>query len=1013
MRLEETLVEYPIIEKLKSIGWEYDENLKSPDTPILVDTLRRKIKEINDDVELTENDIKTVINELQNLPITQSKKRNILRFYKFGIPIKTEKEKILKNIKLFDFKNPERNDFTFTNQFEFYGKEKIRLDIILFVNGIPLVNIECKNPYTNKSDYLSAYKQIKRYERTAEELYKYIQIGIAFAEKVKYFPIVPNVENVKLETWKAENLSDEEAIFTMLYPETLLDIIANFILIREFRGEMTKVITRYMQYRAVNKIFQRVMDNLNGKTNKNKGLIWHWQGSGKTLSMIFAARKIYYELGNPTIFFIVDRQDLERQLDEELKSLDLGFEHEKIDSISKLVDVLTHDGGKGKRGVFLTLIHKFNLEKLFLERVGEISKRKDIICFLDEVHRSQYGLLASKLKNVLKNAFFFGFTGTPISIQERDTFREFGYISEDEPFLDKYFMDQAEKDEFIVPIIYELRKEKVKLEGEPKLEKLLKEYLEETMKTNLDIEDLTEEEKEELGEAVKRKINEITVILENPNNIKLICQDIANHYKQNFDGKFKGLIVTASRKACVRFKKMIDHYLPPEYSEVVMTFDKDDEEINEYARELTGKYKIKDLEEITKTIIENYKKKEYPKLLIVTDMLITGFDEPKLGVLYLFKPLKDHRLLQTISRVNRPYKEKHAGLVVDYAGIFKYIEKALSIYRDEDIETIKESIVDKNKEWEKLKELLKELLKMFGNLVGRFDKESLEKAFRIVINNQDEFSSLYRELRRTFEFLGSDPRIVEVEEQYKWLSLLYDRYKKLLRPDVDEREIEQYLTKTLEIIQNLVLPIGIKPPKVREFDLQELTQNSRVISLDYDYIKDIRSLESISESEKYIGIVNTLKYISATKSKNPVYKIVAERVKRIIERWEEGEEILNLRGEIEETLRYIEEKEKEREESKLNDLEFGVKLVILEKVGKTKINIQEHEAEAIAKELFSKIKDKLYRNWQHNSNLYREISREVGDFLVKLKPKYQIPYEEFKELRDSILSLVSEYEPEN
>jgi type I restriction enzyme R subunit len=280
-------------------------------------------------------------------------------------------------------------------------------------------------------------------------------------------------------------------------------------------------------------------------------LIWHWQGSGKTLTMIFSAHKLYFELGKPTIFFIVDRRDLERQFNEELSALDLNFSFEKIESINALKEVLIYDDYRGKRGVFLTLIHKFNLDEEFLlgelEEKGEIKKRKDVICFLDEVHRSQYGRLAMKMKNVLQNAFFFGFTGTPISYADRDTYKQFGYISDEdkELYLDKYFMDEAEKDGFVVPIIYELRKEKIGLKDED-----IEWYLE-----KVDAEDIGDEmELKQVKDEVRKRLNEIKVFLENPKEIEEICKDLANHFNENFDGKFKGLIVTGSRKACVRYK---------------------------------------------------------------------------------------------------------------------------------------------------------------------------------------------------------------------------------------------------------------------------------------------------------------------------------------------------------------------------------------------------------------------------------------------------------------------------
>jgi type I restriction enzyme R subunit len=996
-QLEKKLVEEWVIEKLKEKGWNYVEAEKlerlSFDEPLLIEDLKRKILEINKDTELTEDDLNLVINKLRYTSTDQNGHKEILKYLKYGVPIRTEKERIVKYIQLFDYKNFQNNDFVVTNQFKFVGRENIRLDILLIANGIPLVNIECKNPYTDKKDYFDAYKQIKRYEKTAPELYKYIQIGVGFAEVVKYFPIVPWLDDVRQEVWKWEGYKEDEAIFEMLKPETLLDIVRSFIFIREFRGEMTKVVTRYMQYRAANKIYQRVIDNLQGKTEKNKGLIWHWQGSGKTLTMIFSAHKLYFELGKPTIFFIVDRRDLERQFNEELSALDLNFGFEKIESINALKEVLIYDDYRGKRGVFLTLIHKFNLDEEFLlgelEEKGEIKKRKDVICFLDEVHRSQYGRLAMKMKNVLQNAFFFGFTGTPISYADRDTYKQFGYISDEdkELYLDKYFMDEAERDGFVVPIIYELRKEKIGLKDED-----IEWYLE-----KVDAEDIGDEmELKQVKDEVRKRLNEIKVFLENPKEIAEICKDLADHFKENFDGKFKGLIVTGSRKACVRYKKSLDNYLPSEYSEVVMTFNQDDEEeIQEYRRKLIERFKINDTNEIIAQIIEKFRKEEYPKLLIVTDMLITGFDEPKLGVLYLHKLLKNHRLLQTIARVNRPYLEKVAGLIVDYVGIFKFIEKAFRFYLEKEEEGIKKEIKNKVEIFEEFLKILEKIKAIFDGLIGNFDRDVFEKALEMILKDEEienKFVLLYKELRRWFEMLVSDERIIKYLTDYKWLTALYERYKKItIKPDEKEK-VEKFFDQTIRIIHELIEVKGIIP-KIKP----------SVIDLNY-----IRSLKysDLTEEEKTIGTLYALKHICVLSSKNPVYKSIAERVKELIEKWQKDEiDYTNLGVEIEKILTYIEEKEKERAETKLNEIEFGVKL-ILENFEK----IRKEESEGIAKEIYKKIESLLSPGWSKNPALLREVSRRIREYLAEIKTKYNLTYEKFDKLFQEVFDFVSTYE---
>jgi type I restriction enzyme R subunit len=1001
LNLEKKLVEDYVLESLTKKGWVYKKpeelSRDSLDEPLLISNLKQKIVEINKDVELTEDDFKKVLSELQTAFSDQNGHKKILSFYKYGVPIKTEKERVVKYIQLFDYKNFTSNEFIVSNQFSFYGKEKIRLDIILFINGIPLVNIECKNPYSEKTTYFDAYKQIKRYEKTAQELYKYIQIGVGYAEKVRYFPIVPWLDDVKQELWRWEEFKEEDAIFEMLSPFTLIDIVKNFIFMREFRGEITKVITRYMQYRAANKIYHRAVDYINGKTNKNKGLIWHWQGSGKTLTMIFAAHKLYFDLGKPTIMFIVDRRDLERQFSDELSSLDLNFSFEKIESVDNLKEVLTFDNFKGKRGVFLTLIHKFNLEDEFiinkLKNYAEVVKRKDIICFLDEVHRSQYGLLALKMGNVLSKACFFGFTGTPISKKERNTYEKFGYINpkDKEFYLDRYFIDEAEKDGFVVPIVYELRKEEIRLKkGVSK--KDLEWFFE-----KVDIEDISDEnELKELKKMVRKRINEITAILENEKNIDVICEDIAKHYTKNFDGKFKGLIVAGSRRATVKFKKYLDKYLDERYSEVVITFGGEDKEIEEYKNKLIEKYQIAETEEIIKNVIEKFKKEEYPKILIVTDMLITGFDEPKLAVMYLYKILKDHRLLQTIARVNRPYYEKPAGLVVDYVGIFKYIVKALKSYSTVDSKGIISKIRPIDELLDRFVEILMLLKNSFGKLVGNFDRDSFDKAIELLKmpNVAESFVSLYFELRKLFEFLvAKDKRVLKYVSEYKWYSCLYEYYKKLMKLEIDEEKVEKFFNETIKIVHQVIEPTGLESLKPKVVDL--------------NYIKKIKD-SNLSERQKIVGILNALRYICTLKQKNPIYKSIADRVKKLIEEWQQkGKDILKFAPTVEEILNYINEKEEEKQKTNLTEEEFAIKLVF-ENVLVEKYKLQEKEVLDLTHNLYEKIKNDLYPDWNKNPAISKLVEKKIREFLAEIKPKYNITYEDFENLHKEIFGAIYE-----
>ncbi|MEM2144992.1 MAG: HsdR family type I site-specific deoxyribonuclease, partial [Candidatus Jordarchaeaceae archaeon] len=483
MFTEKSLVEDYFVQKLQGKGWSFvpAENLEreSLEEPTLTANLIRALKSLNTEIGIGDEEIKQVVNELKLKSSGIEGAKQILNFLKFGVPVKFEKERVVKYVKVFDYEHIEKNEFIVSRQvIHRSGDKEIRNDLILYINGIPLVNIECKNPASFSENWYDAYKQIKDYERTIPELYKYVQIGVAAEQIAKYFPIVPwqQEEEIKIHEWREPLKDSIDSTIEMLSPDVLLNIIRNYLFFRLEFGSATKVVPRYMQYRAAEKIVSRVINYIRGTDSKNKGLVWHWQGSGKTLTMIFAANKLYHagELENPTIFFIVDRQELEEQLYQEFAALDMT-KPETIDSIDALRRILKHDEGKGKRGILITLIHKFRPEELqeLQKELENLSKsretiltRRNVVAFIDEGHRTQYGILAAQMRLILRNASFFAFTGTPISKRGRDTYLEFSYPPE-EKYQDKYFITDSIEDGFTVKISYQPRLEKdVHLEKE-------------------------------------------------------------------------------------------------------------------------------------------------------------------------------------------------------------------------------------------------------------------------------------------------------------------------------------------------------------------------------------------------------------------------------------------------------------------------------------------------------------------------------------------------------------------
>jgi len=1001
---ESLIVEDYFVKRLEEKGWRFvpadDLERDSYEEPLLIPNLVRALNKINRESGIGNEEINKVINELKLTGTGVEGAKRILNFYKFGVPVKFEKEKVVKYVQVFDFGEIENNEFIVTRQVYYQGKDRIRTDIILYVNGIPLVDIECKNPTNISESWFNAYKQIKDYEKTVPELYKYIQIGVAAESQARYFPVVPwqKEEEVKTHEWKVGAIHELplqnslDSTIEMLSKDTLRDIIKNFLFFRVEFGNATKVITRYMQYRAANRMVERVIRNLRGEEDKDKGLIWHWQGSGKTLTMIFAANKLYYmkELENPTIFFIVDRVELEDQLYKEFYSLDL-VEPEIIGTVWDLKQLLKFDDYRGKRGVFIILIHKFRLEELKevyreLEKVSKrketIMNRKNVIAFVDEGHRTQYGLLATQMKAVLKNAFFFALTGTPISKRGRDTYLEFSYPPE-EPYLDRYFITDSIKDDFTVKIVYQPR-----LEKEVHLDK---DQLEAFLET--EFEELPEEIREGVEERVKKRLNAIKVIFENETRIKTIAEDISQHFKNNVDGKFKAMVVAGSRNACEVYKRELDKHLPKEYSEIEMTYTKRDKpEILQYAAEKRVRYGGKDIDDIRKDEIEKFKEEEFPKILIVTDMLLTGFDAPILQVMYLDKLLKEHRLLQAVARTNRPFNDlKEAGIVIDYVGMLKEFKKAFEMYSEEDItgalysyESVKEDFVT----------LINEIFEMLREVPRGYERENLLQAIEVLTSDEEkekEFVENYKNLRKTFELLGPNEIKLEYFEDYKWISAIYTFYMKMvIQKPIYEGYVQKYYDKTVRFIH-------------RATEIERLEKELPIIAFDEEYLEELEEKVK-SRKEKAANILFTLnRLVLVERHRTPVYESLVEKVERLLEMWREKTrdyERIYIEGvKAINEISYLFARQKSLN---FSDLEYSMLLEIEKK-------FKSDGFERLIKDLSKRLEKYMFFGWFNQITVKKEVEREIRRFVRGMKAKYNLSLNEMNDLHEKLLESVKNY----
>ncbi|MBC7328465.1 HsdR family type I site-specific deoxyribonuclease, partial [bacterium] len=974
---EKGTVEDFIVKELQALGWRFVEpreinSLRDGDTqqPILTTTLKNSLRRINKKLNLSDANINFVIDSLiKFIPSNIEGVRRFLDFFKNGILVPLSKEKKQEVVKLVDFDNPQANEFLFTRQFTLESlTSSIRADILLFINGIPLVLIECKSPTREEISWLDAYRQIKRYEETVPELFKYVQFSIATdGITTRYFPnsFAPeSEEQTSLSEWKdpypfePQDFKDDYlkiTIYGMLHPQNLLDLIENFIFIRKREDRLSKVMARYQQFRASNKIFRRVVDTLLGKDNKKFGLIWHWQGSGKTYTMAFSAWKLFHcpQTERPSIFVMVDRKDLEEQIEKDFAFI--GIPIERIPSIEKLIETLQW-GGEGKRGIFLVTVEKFRQKEFEeIERTGfelEI-KRENVIILADEVHRTQYGKFRTLWSHIFKNAFVFGFTGTPLSKPERNTFQKF--CPPDELYLDRYSMADSLKDGFTVPLSYQARLPQYHLKFE-ELEAFAK--FEEGM-----IEQLSPEELK----ALKKKVRVIKAFAKKPERIESIAGDIAEHFKEIVKPTgLKAMVVAIDREACVLYKNALDKLLPPEESEIVMTFNPNDESpIRDYLLRLENKYLSSEIKHIHDRIIYDFKVKENPKILIVTDMLITGFDSPNLWTMYLDKPLREHRLLQAIARTNRPYLTKRFGLINDYIGVLSELQRALEKFEASDASRLKVVIRDLEDEKKEFERLLFELLEIFEGIKLEDTRESLESAMERLMDPDTAgiFEEKMRELMRYYEMLGGEAFLKSYLKAYDWLLRIFIAYnKKYYRTNIDELKIEELSRKAIQRIQQTV-------------DIKEIEKSYPILEIDDELLKKLGSISRDDPSGVIEVIANVRRGITNLVNEHPSSYFLSNLRQEI----EAVYEALRFRKiEVEEAYNRIKELSEEVIKWKDEEKEIGKEKHPIYEAIKSKLpNKEKGEILQFVDSLLSHLRDKklLFNGWHLQKSVRMDVLR--------------------------------------
>ncbi len=934
-----------VLQGLESCGWQDGRSLVQfePYSDIggfyVRDVLQKKVMELNknifDSLEMYERE------ELWDKVMSALETSNpvwLLDALKYGVEVIYKRRRL--RLRLFDYENPANNIYFYLQEVVFVGeKDRVRPDITLFVNGLPLVIIEVKDKYIEGS-FRKAVAQINRYEQECPRLFSFVQLGVAYGDEVRYMGVWPNVNmedrnGRKMFVWRDEQ-EKKSNIMDLLQVKRILPFIYDYVF---FAGEETdkglfKIVARYVQYYATEKAFKRARLYVDGKSEERKGLIWHWQGSGKTFAMFFLAQKFfsYAYQKEPIVFFILDRRDLVRQLFTELGQIHFAFKSrfKKVETVKDLIRILKdirqaeESGNLAHRGLYVTTLQKFRVDEdveksidKFIKKYGEIEKR-EILLLVDEAHRSIFGDTGALVQRVFKNALWFGFTGTPILQREKNTFDYFAYPDKEEYYLDRYFISQSIKDKFTLPIAYTAIKEK---KADVLLDmKDIKEFVREWDKYG----DL-EEGETKVSAEVKRKINNRRIFLGNPERIKKMANYIAERIEQDTeDFLFKAMVVAVDRKACVQYKKELDRALQEKFgsqakswSEIVMSYQQNetDNKINKYVKEVSDRYEEREPDKVNRAIVERFKKKADPRILIVTDMLLTGFDAPDVKVMYLDKPLYGHRLLQAIARVNRLLAEKgkRFGLIVDSIGILGYINQTMEFYNsfvsDEALkEDFKQNLLrntDKilsefEKEIKSVKDELKNLRFRGEDLFVDVEKtvQAVEDRDILVWNDIDEKlgkialylfdeevmddDSMYlrklwgrlRHLLQLYVSLGAHPNKVDYIREVGVIKFLVDRVRQLQRSD-EYFSLDQSFWQ--ELNNFIVNNVKIGP-------IQEVGK----AVFDEKYIETLNrgevKVNNIIVADYYFTLVQSLK----SEINDPIYKEIYEKIQNLRNKWVQG-----------------------------------------------------------------------------------------------------------------------------
>lgn len=980
-----------------------------------------------------------------NSPRIEENNRYFHKLMVEGIDVTFKKQGIIKTEKAYiiDFKDVYNNDFLVVNQFRVEEIEKRRPDIVVFVNGIPLVVMELKSSTDENVGIEKAYNQIQTYKRDIPALFYYnVFIIITDGINAKAGTITANFE--RFMNWRTidgtniEPLSMpqyETLLKGMLQKDRFLDIVENFLTYQEVSAsdydskgrkigdkiKLNKILAAYHQYFAVKKAVENTEVAINS-TNKKIGVVWHTQGSGKSFTMVFYAAQLVKKFNNPTIVVITDRNDLDNQLyttfcqakdilrqdpiQADVRKLsDEQKENNKKENtkvIHGLFDILNE---REAGGIIFTTIQKFKPEE---DEMPTLTDRHNVIVIADEAHRSQYGFdprtniktgnvkfgYAKYVRDALPNASFIGFTGTPIGIEGEQGVKSTTDVFGD--YIDIYDMTRAVEDGATVKIYYENRI--IKLEADE----------EELKKIDEEFEELMEGQEEEVKDKYKGQWSRLEAVVGSPNRLKLLAQDIVNHFEERIktiDGK--AMIVCMSRKICADLYDEIIKLRPDWHSDdltkgkikVVITGDASDEE--KLQKHLTGGSQRKEiLAKRMKDVNDEL------KIVIVRDMWLTGFDVPSMHTMYIDKPMKGHNLMQAIARVNRVFKNKPGGVIVDYIGIFESLKKALKVYTESDKKTTGiDTSVAVSVMVEKL-EILRDMFYKFdysgyikGTQAERIRAITAGMDFVLGMDEKDqkEFKNTVVELAKAHSLCAStqEGRDAALEVSYfKAIKASLVKLENKSTNRLSKREIEHRINQLLQktIISEEVIDV---------FDTLGL-ERPNISILSDEFLEEVRTIKyknlAVEMLKKLLeGKIKAIEKRNIVKSEK-----FSEKLDKALKKYK-NQAITNVEV-IEELIKLAKEIQKAREE----DMNLGLSedeiafYDALTADDAVKLFMSDEVLKQIAHELTEAIRSNITVDWSK-----RTMARaKMRTIIKRLLKKYNYPPKQAEKAMDIVMKQV-------